>query len=197
MTFRRICVFCGSRSGVRPSYLEHARVLGDTIARRSMGLVYGGASVGLMGAIADAALAANGEVIGVIPHTLVEREVGHRSLTQQHVVHTMHERKAKMSALADAFIAMPGGFGTFEELFEMTTWSMLGIHRKPIGLLDTDGYYQPLLAFIDHSTREGFIDPMHRELLVVRSNPAELIDALVESEASLPVIAPAMAKDAG
>jgi uncharacterized protein (TIGR00730 family) len=197
VTIRRICVFCGSRVGARPSYITHARALGDAIARRGMGVVYGGASVGLMGALADSAIAANGEVIGVIPDALVAREVAHRSLTQQFVVRTMHERKAKMAELADAFIALPGGFGTLEELFEMTTWAMLGIHRKPIGLLDAAGYFRALLAFVEQSTREGFVDPAHAALLLVRDTPASLLDALVENEPKLPEIEPVMAKDEG
>ena len=179
---RRVCVFCGSRDGARPSYLQHAHELGALLAMRGMGLVYGGASVGLMGRVADAALGAGGEVVGVIPESLVAREIAHRSLTHLHVVRTMHERKAKMAQLSDAFIALPGGFGTLEELFEVVTWAMLGIHAKPIGLLDSDGYWKPLLAFVERAIAEGFVDPTHASLIVVRDTPAALLDVLAEGE---------------
>lgn len=172
---RRLCVFCGSRDGARPSYLRAARELGAELVRRDIGLVYGGASVGLMGAIADAVLAGGGEAIGVIPETLVAREVAHLGLTAQHIVPDMHQRKAKMASLADAFVAIPGGLGTLEELFEVATWAMLSIHDKPLALLDVDGYYEGLSRFLSHARDEGFIDQRHLGLLpVVDSVPALL-----------------------
>ena len=179
MSIRRLCVFCGSRGGARPSYLAHARAFGASLAKRGIGLVYGGASVGLMGAIADAVLAEGGEAIGVIPQTLVDREVAHRALTQLHVVQTMHERKAKMAELSDAFVALPGGLGTLEELFEVVTWGMLAIHHKPIGLLDTDGYWSPIVGFLEHAVDEGFVDRAHLALIVRATSPDGLLDALV------------------
>jgi uncharacterized protein (TIGR00730 family) len=160
-------------------YFEAARAFAKAAAARDLRIVYGGASVGLMGALADAALEAGGEVVGVIPRSMVEREIAHRGLTQLHVVETMHERKAMMADLADAFVALAGGLGTLEELFEIWTWGMLGIHRKPYGLLDTNGYYTPLSAFLDHARDEGFVRPAQRAMLVVDRDPARLIDALV------------------
>ena len=175
---RRLGVFCGSRDGARPAYREAAHALGRALAARGVGVVYGGASVGLMGAVADAALAAGGEVIGVIPQSLVAREIAHAGLTALHVVDTMHERKARMAALADAFVALPGGVGTLEELFEVWTWGQLGLHAKPCGLLDVAGYYRPLLAFVDQGVAEGFIRPAQRHTLVVDDDAARLIDRL-------------------
>lgn len=175
---RRVCVFCGAREGARPAYVEFARALGGLLAERGLGVVYGGASIGLMGALADEALARGGEVVGVIPQTLVDREIAHAGLTAQHVVATMHERKAKMAELSDAFVAMPGGLGTFEELFEVVTWKMLDIHRKPIGLLDVGGYYAPLLAALEHGVSEGFVDRALLDALVVEREPALLLDRL-------------------
>lgn len=175
---RRLCLFCGSGAGARPAYLDAARALGRGLAERGLGLVYGGASVGLMGAAADAALAAGGEVTGVIPHGLVAREVAHPGLTTLHVVATMHERKARMAELSDAFIALPGGLGTLEELFEVWTWGQLGVHRKPVALLDVDGYWRPLLAFLEHGVAEGFVRPAHLAALVVAAEPAELLERL-------------------
>ncbi len=179
-TLRRVCVFCGSSPGVRPSYLEAARALGATIARRGLGLVYGGASVGLMGAVAEAALAAGGEVIGVLPRSLQEREIAHLGLTELHVVDSMHTRKAMMAERADAFVALPGGLGTLEELFEVLTWRLLGLHRKPAGLLDVEGYYAPLVAFLERSVDEGFLRREHLRLEVERDADA-LLDALAAS----------------
>jgi hypothetical protein len=176
---KRICVFCGSSPGARPEYAEQARLLGLAIAGRGLGLVYGGGSVGLMGVIADAALAAGGEVDGVIPDRLKERELDHRSLTRMHVVGSMHERKALMSDLSDAFVAMPGGMGTLEELSEVLTWSQLGLHAKPVGLLDVDGYYDHLCAFFDHAVRERFLRPEHRRILLCDAEPEVLIDRLL------------------
>ncbi|HEX8942435.1 MAG TPA: TIGR00730 family Rossman fold protein [Gemmatimonadaceae bacterium] len=176
---RSICVFCGSSSGVSPAYESAARTFATAIAERGIRLVYGGASVGLMGAIADTALRAGGEVVGVIPRTLVDREIAHGGLTHLHVVDTMHERKAMMADLSDAFVALPGGLGTLEELFEVWTWGMLGLHDKPYGVLDVDGYYSPLIRFLDHACDEGFIRPAQRAKLAVERDPTRLLDALV------------------
>lgn len=175
---KRICVFCGSNVGARPAYAEATRRLGRELARRKLGVVYGGGAIGLMGVLADAVLEAGGEVHGVIPHALFSREIGHHGLTELHVVNSMHERKQLMADLADGFIALPGGFGTFEEFFEMTTWTQLGVHRKPCGLLDVDGFYAPLVAFLDHAAVESFIRPEHRASVVVDDDPAQLIDRL-------------------
>lgn len=173
---RRVCVFCGSSPGKSPAYAAAARAMGGAIARRGLGLVYGGGSVGLMGIAADAALAAGGEVDGVIPEVLVRREVGHRALTRQHVVASMHERKARMADLADAFVALPGGMGTLEELAEILTWAQLGLHAKPCGLLDVNGYYDPLIAFFDRAVQDGFLRPEHRALVIVETDPDALLD---------------------
>ncbi len=172
---RAICVFCGSSNGRRTGYLEVASALGHHLAETGITVVYGGASVGLMGAVADAALAAGGRVLGVIPRHLSERELAHSGLTELHVVESMHERKALMADLSDGFAALPGGFGTLEELAEVTTWSQLGLHAKPVGLLDVDGFYQPLLAFVDQMVGEGFVPAAHRGLLVTSTTPAELL----------------------
>jgi uncharacterized protein (TIGR00730 family) len=174
----RVCVFCGSSAGASPVYLEAARAAGRTLARRGIGLVYGGGSVGLMGAIADAALAAGGEVIGVIPRALKRRELAHARLTTLHVVGSMHERKAKMAELAHAFVALPGGMGTLEELTEILTWGQLGLHTRPCGLLDVAGYYDPLIAFFDRAVSEGFLRPEHRRRLLVADDPEALLDRL-------------------
>jgi uncharacterized protein (TIGR00730 family) len=175
---RRICVFCGSSAGARPEYAGAARTLGALLAERGIGLVYGGGRVGLMGVVADAVLEAGGEAVGVIPEALVRREVGHAGLTELHVVASMHERKARMADLADAFVALPGGFGTFEEFCEVLTWSQLGIHPKPCGLLNVAGYYAPLLAMFDHAASEAFVRPQHRALVLEESAPARLLDRL-------------------
>jgi uncharacterized protein (TIGR00730 family) len=177
---RRVCVFTGSRPGGRPAYIEAARALGGEIARRGMGLVYGGASVGLMGALADAALAGRAEIIGVIPNWLVDREIAHHGLADLRVVASMHERKEKMADLADAFVALPGGFGTFDELFEIVTWAQLGLHAKPIGLLDVAGYFEPVRALVSHVIAEGFAPEEHRGLLLIKKSPAALLDALAQ-----------------
>ena len=177
MSIRRVCVFCGSRFGARPAYLKEARALGRSLAHRKVGLVYGGASVGLMGAIADEVLANGGEVIGVIPQALVDREVAHRSLTKLHVVEGMHPRKAMMNDLSDAFVAMPGGLGTFEELFEVASWGMLGLHRKPIVLLDVEGYWDPLEQMMRRAIDEGFVDPKHAGMFVRVSKGDVVLDA--------------------
>ena len=175
---KRICVFCGSSLGSRSEYSEAAVTLGGILAKRNIGLVYGGGNVGLMGVVANAVLASGGEAIGVIPHSLAEREIEHKGLTQLHVVDSMHTRKAMMADLADAFIAMPGGVGTFEEFFEAVTWTQLGLHRKPCGLLNVAGFYTPLAAFIDQAVSEGFIKPVHRASIVVDDDPERLLDSL-------------------
>ena len=172
----RICVFSGSNLGVRPEYQQAARDLGQELVSRGLGLVYGGASVGLMGVIADAVLAAGGEVIGVLPRGLFRREVPHRHLTELHEVGSMHERKALMADLADGFIALPGGYGTFDELFEIITWAQLGLHSKPVGLLDVASYFAPLLALIAHASTEGFIPPGHTKLVLHTDDPVTLLD---------------------
>ena len=175
---KSVAIYCGSAPGARPEYLESARAIGAELARRGLTMVYGGASVGLMGACADAALAAGGRVIGVIPQALVDRELAHPALGEIRIVRTMHERKLEMSERADAFVALPGGFGTMDELFEALTWTQLRIHVKRCGLLDVGGYYQPLLAWIDHATREGFVRTEHRAMLIADPDPARLLDAL-------------------
>src|SRR5271165_2701018 len=157
MNFQRICVFCGSNPGINPAYREAAVAMGQLLAQRRIELVYGAGNIGLMGVLADAVLAAGGKVIGVIPEALMAKEVGHDGLTELRVVGSMHERKAIMSDLSDAFIAMPGGFGTFEEFCEVVTWSQLGIQSKPCGLLNVEGYYDPLLELFDRAVREGFL----------------------------------------
>ncbi len=174
---RRICVFAGTNLGVRKEYQEAARELGRELLERGLGLVYGGGSIGLMGVIADSVLAGGGEVIGVIPYALSRREVAHRDLTALHEVGSMHERKALMADLADGFIAMPGGFGTFDELFEITTWAQLGLHNKPVGLLNAAGYFIPLLNLVSHAVREGFIPQQHAHILIHKESPAALLDA--------------------
>ncbi len=175
---KNICVFTGSNPGIRPEYKQAAQALGQQMAARGLGLVYGGASVGLMGTIAEAVLAGGGEVTGVIPRSLFRREIGHRGLTHLHEVDSMHERKALMADLADGFIALPGGYGTFDELFEIITWAQIGLHTKPIGLLDVMGYFTPLLALITHAATEGFIPPMHANIVIHEESPAVLLDRL-------------------
>ena len=179
---RFVCVFCGSSPGTRPAYAEAARALGHVLADRRLGLVYGGGNVGLMGVVADAVLAAGGEVIGVIPHALMAREIGHTGVTTMHVVDSMHERKALMADQADAFIALPGGVGTFEELFEAITWTQLGLHAKPCGLLNVEGFYDDLLRFLDHAWAEGFIKPETRAIVKASADVAELLDLLDGAE---------------
>jgi uncharacterized protein (TIGR00730 family) len=172
---KRIAVFCGSSSGNKTEYLTEAKRLGQLLVQNKIGLVYGGAHVGLMGAIANSVLEACGEVTGVIPENLVKREVAHKGLTELHVVNSMHERKALMAELADGFIAMPGGFGTFEEFCEIVTWTQLGLHQKPAGLLNVNSYYDPILQLFDHGVRDGFISEQHRTIVLESSNPAELL----------------------
>lgn len=174
---KRICVFCGSSAGSQSEYRACAEQLAAELSRRKIGLVYGGGNVGLMGAIADSVLEAGGEAIGVIPEHLVAREIGHKRLTKLHIVHSMHERKALMADLSDAFIALPGGFGTLEEFCEVLTWSQLGLHAKPCGIVNVLGYYTPLLAMLDHAVQERFLKPQNRALVLARETPLELLQA--------------------
>jgi uncharacterized protein (TIGR00730 family) len=176
---KRVCIFTGSNSGVRPEYAACARELGLALAQRNIALVYGGARVGLMGVLADAALGAGGHVIGVMPEALIAKEVAHRGLSELKVVKSMHERKALMAEISDGFVAMPGGFGTLDELFEILTWAQLGFHRKPCGLLNAHGYFDSLLAFVGHSVAEGFVRKEHASMLSVSSAAAALLDLLV------------------
>ena len=180
MTFQRICVFCGSNSGINPAYRSAALALGRLLAASGIELVYGGGNIGLMGALADAVLGVGGRVIGVIPESLMAKEVGHASLTELHIVKSMHERKALMADLSDGFIAMPGGFGTFEEFCEVVTWSQLGIHVKPCGLLNVQDYYDPLLALFDHAVREGFLRAENRRLVLSDPSPEQLLDKMLQ-----------------
>jgi len=172
----RYCVFCGSNTGIRGEYSDLARSLGREIAHRGAELVFGGGKVGLMGIVADAAMASGGRAVGIIPEALALKEVAHHGLTELRVVDSMHTRKAAMAELSDGFIALPGGVGTFEELFEIMTWAQLGVHQKPVGLLDTNGYWQPLLAALDHARAEGFLHEDPRRVLLVESDPATLLD---------------------
>ena len=176
---KRVCVFCGSNAGLRPEYGIAAQELAIALARRGLGLVYGGGNVGLMGVLADSMLQAGGEVIGVIPQSLVAREVAHHGVSELRVVETMHQRKALMCELSDAFIALPGGFGTLDEFFEILTWSQLGIHGKPSGLLNVSGYYDSLLAMLDHAVTERFLRPAHRELVIADTDADSLVQRLV------------------
>lgn len=177
---KRVCVFCGSSPGVRPEYAEAARAMGRALVARGLGLVYGGGKVGLMGEVADAVLEGGGEVIGVIPDALVAREVGHEGVTELRVVRSMHERKALMAELSDAFVALPGGFGTWEEFCEVLTWAQLGLHPKPCGLLDVAGYYAPFVALMDHAVAEGFVRPQHRALVLEDTDPERMLTRLEE-----------------
>lgn len=180
--FRRICVYCGSSNDVPEVYQQAAAEVGHTLAARGIGVVYGGGKVGLMGIVADAALAAGGEVIGVIPDKLQALEVGHNHLTELFVVDSMHARKMMMAQLSDGFIALPGGWGTLEELCEVTTWAQLNYHHKPVGLLNVAGYYDGLLKFLDHASHEGFIRPIHRNLLVTSDGVTSLLEQLAAAE---------------
>lgn len=173
---KRICVYCGSNPGHGADYLNAAGDLAEELVRRGIGLVYGGASIGVMGAVADEMLRRDGEVIGVIPEALMRKEVGHPGLTELRVTRSMHERKQAMADLSDGFVALPGGIGTLEELFEIWTWAQLGIHAKPCGLLNVSGYYSTLATFLDHTVAEGFVRPGHRDMLIVEASPAKLLD---------------------
>jgi uncharacterized protein (TIGR00730 family) len=179
---RRVCVFCGASSGGHAGYAEAARAFGAAVASRGLGLVYGGGRVGLMGAVAEGALAGHGEVIGVIPQELVARELGHGGLTDLHVVASLHERKALMAELADGFVALPGGFGTLDELMEQLTWSQLGLHSKPVGLLDVEGYWRPLISLARHATEEGFVRESDLASIAVANEPDVLLDRLEQLE---------------
>ncbi|WP_437881711.1 TIGR00730 family Rossman fold protein [Pseudomonas sp. LRF_L74] len=187
MKLKSVCVFCGASTGTNPVYREAAVTLGRTLAERGLRLVYGGGAVGLMGIVADAALAAGGEVVGIIPESLKRAEIGHAGLTRLEVVDGMHARKARMAELSDAFIALPGGLGTLEELFEVWTWGQLGYHAKPLGLLDANSFYASLGNFLDHLVGEGFVRPQHRAMLQRSENAAQLLDSL---DAWQPVAAP-------
>ena len=175
---RRVCVFCGSNRGGKEAYAAAARAMGESVAAYGLGLVYGGGGVGLMAVVADGALARGGSVIGVIPRRLMRRELGHPGVTELRVVDSMHERKAMMAELADAFVALPGGFGTFEEFFEVLTWAQLGIHAKPCGLLNVAGYYDPLLEMVERATGEGFVREGHRGLIQIDDDPERLLTKL-------------------
>jgi uncharacterized protein (TIGR00730 family) len=179
---RRVCVYCGSSPGRDAAYREAAVALVRVLAERGLGVVYGGAHVGLMGVVADEALAAGAEVIGVIPQALVDHEIAHTGLNDLRVVGSMHERKAQMAELADAFVALPGGLGTLEELFEVATWSQLGLHVKPCGLLNVLGYYDGLAGMLDHAVAERFLRPENRAIVLVESDPAAMVDALAAWE---------------
>jgi len=178
MAIGSVCVYCGSSPGASPGYAAAARELAAELVRRRQTLVYGGGHIGLMGILADAVLAAGGRVVGVIPQFLVDRELAHRGLTHLHITRSLHERKALMAELADAFVALPGGAGTLDELFEIWTWSLLGLHAKPCGLIDTDHYYSGLIAFLDQATGEGFVRREHRALLRIAAHAEEMLDLL-------------------
>jgi hypothetical protein len=180
-TLSRVCVFCGSSTGSRAEYTAAAENLGHELAARGIGLVFGGGCVGLMGVLADAVLAAGGHAIGVIPHALVARELAHLGLHELRIVNSMHERKAVMASLAEAFIALPGGFGTFEEFCEVVTWTQLGLHEKRCGLLNTDGYYDPLLALFDRAVEDGFVPRANRRIVLAERDPVRLLEGLTVS----------------
>ena len=180
---RRLAVFCGSNPGARPEYVEGARALGRLLCQRRVGVVYGGSSVGLMAALAETVLEEGGDIIGVIPKMLVEREVAHRALSDLRIVGSMHERKALMAELSDGFVALPGGIGTLEEFFEIWTWAQLGVHDKPCGLLNIAGYFDPLLEFLDRAVEEKFVRDVHRSMVIVESDAAALLDRFESYEA--------------
>lgn len=184
-TFSSVCVFCGSSGGRNPVYREAARELGALLARRGITLVYGGGRTGLMGTVADAALEAGGRVVGVMPRPLVDKEVSHRGLTELHVVGTMHERKAMMADLADAFVVLPGGYGTFDEFCEILTWSQLRFHAKPCGLWNVNGYWTPLMTMFDHAAGEGFLRPQHRALPLFSDSIEDLLARMAEQQPHL------------
>lgn len=177
---RAICVFCGSQPGARPAYVEAARALGRLLAQQGIVTIYGGGHIGMMGALADAALAAGGRVVGVIPEHLMRPEVAHQNLDELRVVASMHERKRLMAERADAFIVLPGGYGTLEEMFEMVTWLQLRLQAKPLGIVNVERYYDRLLEFLNHAAAEGFIRPEHRELVIVDASPATLLARLAQ-----------------
>jgi len=183
MDLRNLCVYCGSNPGRQDIYIEAARELGRTMARQGVGLVYGGASIGIMGAIADAVLEAGGRAVGIIPESLMKKELAHRALTELHVTQSMHERKRMMADLADGFVALPGGAGTLEEIFEVWTWAQLGHHAKPCALYNAGGYYDRLAQFLDHMVAEQFVRPQHRDMLIVEDGPQRLLQRLADYEA--------------
>lgn len=182
--FRNLCVFCGSSGGRDPVHIETAQRVGRMLAQQGIGVVYGGGRIGMMGAVAEAALAAGGRVVGIIPELLMRKEVAFEGLTELRVVRSMHERKQMMADASDGFMALPGGFGTFEELCEILTWAQLGIHAKPFGLLNVAGYYDPLLAMFDRAVSEGFLRERHRALVIAASEPAALLELMAGYEAS-------------
>ena len=184
----RVCVFCGSNFGARQVFAEAARAVGRALAARALSLVYGGGSVGLMGIVADTVLAGGGEVIGIIPRSMATKEIAHHGLTDLRVVESMHERKSQMAELADAFLALPGGFGTFEELLEMITWAQLGIHRKPIGVLNVASYFDPLLELVERGIHEEFIRPEYRDLFVTADDADVMLERLAAHVAPAPVL---------
>jgi uncharacterized protein (TIGR00730 family) len=190
---KNICIYCGSSSGRLTAYAEAARDLAHSLVRRNIGLVYGGASVGIMGVVADQVLRLGGRAVGVIPEALVRKEVAHHHLTELHITQSMHERKTLMAELADAFIALPGGLGTLEEIFEIWTWAQLGIHEKPCGLLNVEGYYDPLIAFLDHAAAERFVSQPHRSMLLVEREADTLLDRFADYRP--PVVARWIDKD--
>jgi len=175
---KRVCVFCGSNDGTKPRYREMAEAVAEELVRRRIGLIYGGGNVGLMSVVAGKVLRGNGEVQGVIPHFMVEKELARQDLSKLHIVGSMHERKALMADLSDGFLALPGGFGTLEEFCEMITWRQLHIHHKPCGLLNVDGFFNALIAFVDHQVQEGFVTPENRSLIQTSDNPADLFDLM-------------------
>ncbi|MCQ4088086.1 TIGR00730 family Rossman fold protein [Saccharibacillus sp. JS10] len=183
MTPTHIAVFCGSREGASPAYMDSARTLGIELAKQNITLVYGGSRVGLMGAVADAVLDQGGQAIGVLPTFMQTREIAHLGLTELIMVESMHERKAKMAELAEGFITLPGGSGTMEEYFEVFTWAQLGLHQKPIGVLNATGYYDPLIQLFDRMTSEGFVTPEHRNILLTSPEPSELLKLMNEYNA--------------
>ncbi len=186
---RAVCVFCGSQPGAKPAYLQAARELGAQLARRDWNVVYGGGHVGMMGALADSTLAAGGRVIGVIPEHLMRPEVAHQALTELLIVDSMHTRKRIMASRSDAFIVLPGGYGTFEEMFEMVTWRQLQLHAKPVGLINVDGYFDHLLAFLQHASEQEFIRPQHRGLLSVGASTSSLLEQMTRQAAAVDSVA--------
>ncbi len=183
MSLENICVYCGSNAGNDPIYREQAQAMGRALVERGLGLVYGGSRVGIMGVVADAVLAAGGRAIGILPEALMKKELAHKGLTELHVVQSMHERKTMMAARSDGFIAMPGGIGTLEEIFEVWTWAQLGFHNKPCGLLNVAGFYDKLAGFLDHAADSGFMQPQHRQMLALESDPNRLLDHFAQYEA--------------
>jgi len=183
MDLKNICVYCGSNAGNDPIYTTQAQALGRSLVERGLGLVYGGSRVGIMGVVADAVLQAGGRAIGVLPEALMQKELAHKGLTELHVVASMHERKTMMAAKADAFVAMPGGIGTLEEIFEVWTWAQLGFHNKPCGLLNVAGFYDKLAGFLNHAADSGFMQPQHRQMLAVESDANRLLDRFATYEA--------------